>query len=108
VKCRDGTFCPLKETFLPIEDLLSESKGVVPFLDVPEPSHARWQILKHIHVGVKRDVVFYLRCLDKISSTDTQRDQVPFFLEQIQARYKEDESLVRLVITNAGTTDIPC
>ena len=95
VKCRGGISCRLDETFLPTQDHLSESNGSLPFLDVPEPEHIRWKVLEHLGVGTKLDVKFYLRCLDKMSGTDSQWHQVAFFLEQIQARYKENEELVR-------------
>jgi hypothetical protein len=94
VKCQGGTSCRLDETFLPIQYHLSESNGLVPFLDVPEPEHIRWKALKHLGVGVRRDVKFYLRCLDKLSGTNSQQHQVAFFLEQIQARYNDNKELV--------------
>jgi len=95
VKAKTNQACRLDETFIPLEELVTAAKGSVPFLDLPEPSHPRWQKLSHFGVGVKQDVKFYLRCLDKISNSDKHTSQAGFFLEQIQARCNDDEELVR-------------
>jgi hypothetical protein len=96
VTCTDGNSCRLDETILPIGDVPAESRGCVSFLDVPEPEHARWQPLAHFGVGVKQDVNFYLRCLEKLSCSACELQQVTYFYEQIQARCNEDQVKVRL------------
>jgi hypothetical protein len=95
VSCTGGKSCRLDETFLPIGDVPVESKGCVSFLDVPEPEHARWQPLAHFGVGVKQDINFYLRCLEKLSCSTCELKQVTYFYEQIQARCNEDQVKVR-------------
>jgi hypothetical protein len=90
VKCRDGNTRTLEKAYLPTSDLVTASKGCIPFLDVPDPQDRRWAIaLRQLGVGLKNDLQFYLLALENIKSQNPTLDQVIDFLEQIQARSSE-------------------
>jgi hypothetical protein len=97
VECVRGGSAPLNETFLPLPELMREAGAAVQFVDVPEPEDDRWSRLKRIGIGIEGDVRFYLRCLASMSgSRDPQAgDRATALLEQIQARYLDDETLVK-------------
>jgi hypothetical protein len=95
VKTTEGEISRLDETFLPLGEVPEETKGCVSFLDVPDPEHSRWQVLATFGVGVKQDVNFWLRCLDKLCGNSCQLKQVTYFYEQIQARSNEDQEKVQ-------------
>jgi hypothetical protein len=80
VKCKDGSLHNLENCFIPIRQLVDESHSVVPFLDIPEPEHARWEVPQHLGVGIKGDLNFYLKCLEKISGAKVRPQQVEFLL----------------------------
>ena len=96
VKCTDGSLCNLEETVLPISEEPAETKGCIPLLDVPDPEHSRWLHLSQFGVGVKRDVDFYLRCLESISRESCELKRVTFVYEQIQALCISGEDLAKV------------
>ena len=94
VETTDRRSCNLKDTFLPLAELVARHDGRVSFLNVPEPDHLRWSYLRHLGVGVNDDVKFYLRSLDSLKGTQCKLQQVVSLLEQIQARYQDDQAAV--------------
>jgi len=97
VSCKDPAAgrCLLKDTFVPLDDLVSDAKGLVPFLDIPEPSNSHWEKLINFGVGVKQHVRLYLRCLEKIKDSNTHTKEAHHFMGKIQMMYKDDENLVK-------------
>jgi hypothetical protein len=95
VPCTNGKSCRLDQTFLPVGDAVVEWPGVMPFLDVPDPGNGRWQHLVHFGVSIKRDISYYLRCLETISNTAYDFKQVTLLYEQIQSRCNEDPEKVQ-------------
>jgi hypothetical protein len=98
VTCRDGMCHRLRDSFLPIDEFVSAGGGLVPFLRVQEPEHARWQALGVLGVGVKSDVDFYLLCLSKLaeSGSAVKLSRVKLLLNQVEARCRqEDQQRVR-------------
>jgi len=87
--------CLLKDTFLPLDDLVSDAKGLVPFLDIPEPTNAHWEKLDNFGVGVKPHVRLYLKCLEKIKGLETHVSEAHRFMGKIQMMYKDDENSVK-------------
>jgi hypothetical protein len=85
----------IDKTFLPLPDLMSEAGGCVPFLDIPEPEDKRWRRFEIFGVGIGKNVSFYLRCLESVLGTDIPKERVIDFLDGIEARYTEDEQLVK-------------
>ena len=68
VTCRDGSKVELKNTYLPLDDIVQQHQGhdVVPFLKTPEPKDHRWKVFKALGVGTEQDLRFnmsYLRML---------------------------------------------
>jgi hypothetical protein len=69
----------LSETFLPLPEMVSivSEMGLknFPFLEVQDDcksaSHGDWRLLGTLHVGLKKDVAFYLEALDCIYRTVT-------------------------------------
>jgi hypothetical protein len=98
VPCTDGTARSLESTSLFVGEVPLEANDCAWFLAVPEPEHGRWQNLVHFGVGIKQDVGFFLRCLEKFAESEkSDLAQATYFLEQIQARANEDIEKVRYV-----------
>jgi len=96
VPCTDGTARSLESTSLDVGEVPLEANDCAWFLAVPDPKHQRWQNLIHFGVGIKQDVGFFLRCLEKFSESEKcDLAQATYFLEQIQARASEDIDKVR-------------
>jgi hypothetical protein len=98
VTCSGGVYRRLRDSFLPIVEFVSAADGLVPFLLVQEPEHARWQALGVLGVGVKSSVDFYLLCLSELaeSGSAVKLSRVKLLLNQVEARCrKEDQQRVR-------------
>lgn len=95
VKCHGGSLSRLDQTFLPLDGLMEEASGCIPFLDIPEPADRGWQPLLVLGVGVCRNVCFYLRCLENVFGSEVPLEKVSTFYDGIEARHKDSEKLVR-------------
>jgi hypothetical protein len=93
VSCRGGACHRLRDSFLPIDEFVSAADGLVPFLRVREPEHARWQALGVLGVGVKSGVDFYLLCLSELSESGSavKLSRVKLLLNQVEARCREED-----------------
>ena len=93
VTCRGGVYRRLRDSFLPIDEFVSAADGLVPFLLVQEPNHARWQALGVLGVGVKSGVDFYLFCLSKLAESGpaVKLSRVKLLLNQVEARCREED-----------------
>lgn len=92
---------PLRETVLPMIDRQLDEGCHIPAVDISDPQHPEWTLLSYFGVIMKGNVQYYLRCL--ISISEEQRpdvDSVTYIYEQIQARYRENEELIRYVSHN--------
>lgn len=97
VQCHGGARLPLSHTCLPLQNMMDEADGRISFLDVTEPGDPRWEKFKLLGVTVNRNVSFYLRCLESLEGTHDPLEKAIEFMEQIQARYTDDEELVKYV-----------
>ncbi|KAL2408478.1 hypothetical protein ABEF93_003919 [Exophiala dermatitidis] len=97
IRCHGGIMKPLRDVFLSIPELVEKAQGQVPFVEVDDALDPRWRRLAVLGLGVEGDVRFYLRCLESMSGSREQTavDRAALLLEQIQARYADDEELVR-------------
>jgi hypothetical protein len=95
VQCLGNVTYKLRETFLPLEDILSEKDIFVPLLKVPDPEDKGWQVLKHFGVGVRRDVHFYLRSLERLVGEDPTAESISTLLEHIQTHSADDPLAAR-------------
>ena len=80
-------------------DRSSLDKGrLTPAVDIKDPQHPEWTLLSYFGVITKGDIHYYLRCLIAISEEHRPDvDNVAYIYENIQARYKENEELIRYV-----------
>ncbi|EXJ77094.1 hypothetical protein A1O3_10252 [Capronia epimyces CBS 606.96] len=109
VRCRGGITKSLRDVFLPIPELVDKAQGQVPFIDVADPLDQRWRRLGVLGLGVEGNVSFYLRCLESMRGKGDPApvDRATMLLEQIQARYSDDEELVRKYFTEKPLICIP-
>lgn len=92
---------PLQETVLPTIDPQLDEGRLISAVDIREPHHPEWALLSYFGVAMKSDIHYYLRCLITISDEDCPDiDIVAYVYEKIQARYKENEELIRYVSHN--------
>lgn len=103
VICKDGTWAPLKRTHLPLPMLNEHVISGVSLIDVPLPEDPLWRKLKCIGLGIEPDLMFFMRCLERLSedsrngqSSPDASTRVTTYLEQIQARHAEDAEMVKL------------
>lgn len=95
VQCQGHSKQHLRDTFLPIPDLVKEARGCASFLNIPDTDDDRWLEFKIFDVGTTRDLKFYLCCLKNAKNFNVTRDHVSYFFDQIQARAGEDVVAVR-------------
>jgi hypothetical protein len=89
---------PLQETVMPTIDPQLDEGRLIPAVYINQPSHPEWLMLSYFGVIMKGDVHYYLRCLIAISDEHCPDiDSVTYIYEQIQARYKDNEEIVRYV-----------
>jgi hypothetical protein len=70
----------------------------MPAVNIQDPQHPEWTLLSYFGVIIKADVQYYLRCLISISEEHRPDvDSIAYIYEQIQARYRENEELIRYV-----------
>jgi hypothetical protein len=94
----NGKSHPLKDTFLPLSNLVNRYNGIVPFLDINNPDDPVWQTtLRPFGVGTADNLHFYLKILQGASSMKLNIDKISDILAQIQARSRDDEVRVRWV-----------
>jgi hypothetical protein len=91
----DGTEERLSNLHIPLPDMTSASQDLAKFIPIPEPEHTRWQNLKHLGVGVRNDIRFYLGCLQRLGGTETTLGRFQLLLTQVQAHCREDPARVR-------------
>jgi len=92
---------PLQETVLPMIDRQLDEGRHIPAVDISDPQHPVWTLLSYFGVIMKGNVQYYLRCLVSISEEHRPDvDSVAYIYEQIQARYRENEGLIRYVSHN--------
>jgi hypothetical protein len=92
-------FLPLQETVLPMIDRQLDEGCLIPAVDIKDPQHPEWALLSYFGVIMKGDIHYYLRCLIAISEEHCpDLDSIAYIYEQIQARYKENETLIRYVL----------
>ena len=97
VKSATGSL-PLQETVLQIIDPQLDKGCLIPAVDIKDPQHPEWTLLSYFGVVTKRDIHYYLRCLIAVSQERRPDvDNVAYIYENIQARYKENEELIRYV-----------
>lgn len=102
VRCLDGTRSPLKSTYLLLPKLLEDSVDGITLMQVKDSDNAYWKHLKCLGLGVEPDLMFYMRCLEKLSASfrngtaDPQPSRkAATYLDQIQARYNENAEFVK-------------
>ena len=89
---------PLQETVLPTVDPQLHEGCLMPAVNIQDPQHPEWTLLSYFGVIIKADVQYYLRCLISISEEHRPDvDSIAYIYEQIQARYRENEELIRYV-----------
>jgi hypothetical protein len=87
---------PLQGTVLPMIDRQLDEGRHIPAVDIRDPQHPEWTLLSYFGVIMKGDVQYYLRCLISISEEHRPDvDSVAYIYEQIQARYRGNEELIR-------------
>jgi hypothetical protein len=92
----NGNVYPLKDTFLPLSNLVTRYNGIVPFLDINNPDDPVWQTtLRPFGVGAADNLQFYLKILQGAKSKKLDLDKITDILAQIQARSRDDEVRVR-------------
>ncbi|PQE10655.1 heterokaryon incompatibility protein [Rutstroemia sp. NJR-2017a BBW] len=95
VKSAKGSL-PLRDTVLPMIDRQLDEGRHIPAVDINDPQHPEWILLSYFGVIMKGDVHYYLRCLISISAEHRPDvDSVAYIYEQVQARYRENEELIR-------------
>jgi hypothetical protein len=88
----------LQGTVLPMIDRQLDEGRHIPAVDISDPQHPEWSLLNYFGVIMKGDIQYYLRCLISISEEHRPDvDSVAYIYEQIQARYRENEELIRYV-----------
>jgi hypothetical protein len=87
---------PLQGTVLPTIDRQLDEGRHIPAVEISDPQHPEWTLLSYFGVIMKGDVQYYLRCLISISEEHRPDiDSVAYIYEQIQARYRGNEELIR-------------
>ncbi|KAF2475109.1 uncharacterized protein BDR25DRAFT_99983 [Lindgomyces ingoldianus] len=104
----NGNLHPLKDTFLPLSNLVNRYHGVVPFLDISNPDDPIWQTtLRPFGVGTADDLQFYLRVLQNAKSRRISAARITDILTQVQARAADDELQVRTTFRDQALVCVP-
>lgn len=83
VRCRDGTFVRLDQTFLPSGKIPFEDLPTIPFLDVPDPDKDSWIYLTHFGVTAKLGVESFIHFLRILQTGQHSLERVSKFYSQI-------------------------
>ncbi|ORX95880.1 hypothetical protein BCR34DRAFT_187331 [Clohesyomyces aquaticus] len=104
----NGNLRPLKDTFLPLENLVRRYHGVVPFLDINGPEDPIWRTtLRPFGVGTTDDLQFYLKVLQNAKTLGTSVARITDIYTQVQARAGDDEARVRTTFQEQALVCIP-
>ncbi|KIN03398.1 hypothetical protein OIDMADRAFT_117507 [Oidiodendron maius Zn] len=106
VQCRDGSFFPLDQTYLPRgtilqgleisdENFTEIFRSIFPLLAVPDPEEDDWDFLEILGVMIKVKSKDLIARLQQLQGTDAAREQISRLYERIQASAdEEDMSLI--------------
>ncbi|OCK83978.1 hypothetical protein K432DRAFT_463823 [Lepidopterella palustris CBS 459.81] len=111
VGCKGGT-APLRRTVLPALDPAVDENPCVRALSIREPKFHRWEVLRNFGVAVKKDLHYYLQCLEDIQGSSAPKETIAHIYEQIQHEYYSNEQLIwdsfrglSLIYTRAGSSN---
>ncbi|KAF4631646.1 hypothetical protein G7Y89_g6486 [Cudoniella acicularis] len=96
VKCRMGKF-PLGRTFLPLIDVDMDEIHGLPVLDIQDPKDQRWQVLVNFGTAVKKDIQFYLLCLENMQGSNPSVEDISSIYRKLQFKCSENGELIRKV-----------
>lgn len=84
----------LKETVLPSLDSIVDESPCVRSLVIHDHSVHQWQFLDRFGVKVKKDIGYYMRCLEAIQGSDAPRHTIAHIYEKIQNEYNNNEQSI--------------
>jgi hypothetical protein len=93
IKCRTGSF-QLGKTFLPCVDFDMDELPL-PVLNIPDPGDHRWHMLSNFGVSVKKDVHFYLLCLESFEKLNHPTKVMHKLYQKLQGECIGNEELLR-------------
>jgi hypothetical protein len=93
VSCRVG-YRPLSQTVLPALDGTIEPHTDLPTVDIEDPHSPRWSMLEAFGVIVKRDIRYYVACLEGLHSRRPGQRNLVYIYEQIQSFCNINERLI--------------
>jgi hypothetical protein len=99
---------PLQETVLSTIDPILDETFLTPALAITDPRSPEWKFLGYFGVSMEANIHYYLRCLIAVSEKQAPDfDIVAYLYEQVQARYKGCEDLVRYAAQQCTTQFTP-
>ena len=84
----------LKETVLPSLDPIVDESPCVRSLVIHDHSVHQWQFLHRFGVTVKKDIGYYMRCLEAIQGSDAPKHTIAHIYEKIQNEYNNNEQSI--------------
>jgi hypothetical protein len=84
----------LGKTILPSIDFDLEDIPSIPFLNVEDPKNHRWQVLSNLGVGVKKDVYYYIVCIESLRASEQPSKHVSMLYKKLQAECNGNEEII--------------
>jgi hypothetical protein len=84
----------LGKTVLPSIDFDMEDIPCIPVLNIEDPKNNRWQVLSNLRVGVKKDLHYYIICLESIRALEQPLKHVRMLYKKLQAECSGNEEII--------------
>ncbi|KAF4636998.1 hypothetical protein G7Y89_g1094 [Cudoniella acicularis] len=94
VKCKAGTV-PLRQTCLPQIDIDMDDITCLPVLNIEDYQDRRWEQLAVLGIAVRKDVHFYLMCLDSLRRGTPSPESVSKVYRRLESELAGNEDLLR-------------
>lgn len=93
VSWRKGT-AALKDTVLPALDSIMDNSPCVRSLTIRDPLLRQWQVLRYFGVTVKKDINYYMRCLEAFQGFNAPKQTIAHIYSEIQNEYSNNEQFI--------------
>jgi hypothetical protein len=93
-----GKRVPLRLAVFPKLDGVVDNIDAIPKVDIPDCANRRWDVLGHLGIAVRRDISFYLTCLENMIDYQLAKKYVAHVYAEIWFRYDGNEELIRYVL----------
>ena len=94
VHCKGGGTARLKETMLPLDNMVSENMAALAFIDIPDPEDHHWRFLGFLGTVVNTRVSF-IQCLRLLKESGGTLEQTSELYKQIFLHSSGQEEVIQ-------------